>query len=185
MSTTPPEKVSVKREVISWILVLVAAFIGATLIQNFVIVNAVIPTGSMISTIEEGDRVIASRLSYTFSEPERGDVIIFLYPDDNETPYVKRLIGMPGETVEIIDGTVYIDGVVLDEPYLTESFTGDFGPYEVPEDSYFMLGDNRDSSIDARYWINTYITDEHILGKVLFTYYPHLDWFNDPDYSLN
>lgn len=79
----------------------------------------------------------------------------------------------------IADGRVYIDGQLLDEPYLCEKPTGDFGPYEVPEDSYFMLGDNRAVSKDSRYWENTYVSEDKIIAKALFMYYPSVKWLAD------
>lgn len=163
----------VKEEAISWIKTIILAIIIALFINSVVIVNANVPTGSMENTIMAGDRLIASRLSYVFGEPERGDIVIFKYPDDptGKTRYVKRIIGMPGETVEIKYGDVYIDGEILVENYIRETTEGNFGPYEVPEDSYFMMGDNRNNSLDARFWENTYIQEDDMLGKVIFRYY--------------
>ena len=163
-----------KDELISWIKTIAMAVAIALFINFAIIVNATVPTGSMENTIMTGDRVIALRLSYLFGKPERGDVAIFKYPDapEGETVlYVKRVIGLPGETVEIIDGEVYIDGEVLKEDYIRETTEGDWGPYEVPEGCYFMMGDNRNNSLDARYWENKYVEEDDMLGKVLFKYY--------------
>ena len=91
---------------------------------------------------------------------------------------MKRVIGLPGETVEIKGGEVYIDGEVLEEPYLDVETIGDFGPYEVPEESYFMMGDNRNDSQDSRYWNNTFVKRNKILGKVYFTYLPKIKWLD-------
>ena len=113
---------------------------------------------------------------YDFNEPERGDIVIFKYPDDESVDYLKRIIGLPGETVEIISGKVYINGELLDEPYLSEEPTGDYGPYQVPEDSYFMLGDNRAVSKDSRYWHNTYVKKDKIIAKAFVMYWPSLKW---------
>lgn len=172
-------KHSALREVLSWVLVVVVAFVAATLLQTFVVVNATVPTGSMLNSIQEGDRVMASRLSYISSNPERGDIAIFRFPDDESKLYVKRVIGLPGDTVLVRDGKVYINGAdqPLAEPYVTESSTGDYGPYQVPADHYFMMGDNRDNSQDSRFWQNTYVEKEKILGKVVFRYFPNWTWF--------
>ena len=160
------------REVAEWLLVIVVAVALAYLVNHFIIVNAVVPSSSMETTIMTGDRVIGLRFAYNFSEPERGDIMIFKFPDDESKLYIKRLIGLPGETVEIKDGHVYIDGEVLDEPYLTVSTEGNYGPYTVPEDHYFMLGDNRNNSADSRFWNNTYLEREKIVGKAVFKYWP-------------
>ena len=114
--------------------------------------------------------------SQKFRDPERFDVVIFRYPDDESQLFIKRVIGLPGEKVEIKDGEVYIDGSLtpLDDSFIPEAAVGDFGPYEVPEDSYFMLGDNRNWSKDSRYWKNTYVTFDEIVGKAIIRYYPSI-----------
>lgn len=145
-------------------------------LKEFVIINAYIPSGSMENTIMPKDRVIGNRLSYLFSEPERGDIIIFKYPDDERQLFVKRIIGLPGETVTIEDAKVYIgeEEIRLEEPYLKDEWIIDNGAYvfEIPEGSYLVLGDNRNNSKDSRYWENTYVTEEKILGKAVFRYWP-------------
>ena len=141
--------------------------------------NAVVPTGSMINTIQEKDRIIASRLAYIKNDPERYDIVIFKYPDDRKQYFVKRVIGLPGETVEVIGGVVYVtktDGetIQLDDSFVTNCKpTGDYGPFVVPEDCYFMMGDNRNSSWDSRFWTNKYVPKDDIIGKVKFRYYPN------------
>lgn len=171
-------KTTILREIISWVKVILSAILIAVIVDFFVIANAIVPTGSMETTIPAGSRIMGLRLYYLFAEPERGDIVIFKYPDDESVDYLKRIIGLPGETVEIIDGRVYIDGSEepLEESYLSEIPTGDFGPYEVPEDCYFMLGDNRAVSKDSRYWENTYVSKDKIVAKAMFMYYPSLKW---------
>lgn len=115
------KKASIKAEVFSWVKVIVSAIIIALLVDFFIIANAVVPTGSMETTIPAGSRIMGLRLYYDFNEPERGDIVIFKYPDDESVDYLKRIIGLPGETVEIIRGKVYINGELLDEPYLVRS----------------------------------------------------------------
>ena len=146
----------------------------ALVLNNFIIANSRVPSGSMENTIMTKSRVIGSRLSYLTDDPERGDIVIFHYPDDESVYYVKRVIGLPGETVEIVDGKIYINGsdTPLEESYLPEPMEGSYGPYTVPEGSYFMLGDNRNNSRDARYWENKFVKKEKIIAKVLFCYYP-------------
>ena len=173
------KKTSMKAEIISWIKVILSAVVIALIVDCFIVANAVVPTGSMETTIPAGSRIMGLRLYYRFADPERGDIVIFKYPDDVSVDYLKRIIGLPGETVEIISGKVYIDGELLDEPYLSEEPTGDFGPYEVPEGCYFMLGDNREVSRDSRYWENTYVARDKIIARAFFMYYPSLKWLND------
>lgn len=179
---------SAGRKVLEFCTPMIVAVIIAAVLRVGVIANATIPTESMYKTIEANDRVIASRLSYTFDEPERGDIIIFEYPEDYAkgitTYYVKRIIGLPGETVTISGGSVYItdtDGntEMLEEDYVIgRTYEGllENGTYTVPEDSYFVMGDNRQNSEDSRYWRTTHcVHEDRIIGKVLFKYYPNFE----------
>lgn len=172
------KKKSPLRDIIDFMFPIVLAVVIAIVLKTFVFANAIIPTGSMINTIQEKDRVIASRLSYKFHDPERYDIVIFNYPDDESQYYVKRVIGLPGETVEVVKGVVYVtktDGetIQLEDSFVTNCVpTGDYGPYEVPADSYFMMGDNRNDSLDSRFWKNKYVARDKIIGKVQFRYYP-------------
>lgn len=170
-----------KAEIISWIQILVTAAVIAFVLNTFVIANSRVPTGSMENTIMAGDRVIGSRLSYTFGQPDRGDIAIFIYPDDEakeiKTYYVKRVIGMPGDIVDIVDGKVYINNseTPLDEPYLHEEMDPEPPQhFEVPEESYFMLGDNRNHSGDARRWKDKYVKEDKMVAKVLVQYFPRI-----------
>lgn len=171
------EPFDLKKEIISWIQIIVAAVVIAFFLTTFIIANSRVPTGSMEPTIMSKSRVIGSRLAYLTDDPERGDVVIFHYPDDpsGKTYFVKRVIGLPGETVDIIDGKVYINGsdTPLDEPYLAEPMEPEEPMhFEVPEGSYFMLGDNRNNSKDSRFWQNTYVERDKILGKAVLKYFP-------------
>lgn len=165
----------------------ILSFLIAMIVVSSVIINAVIPSGSMENTIMTGDRVIGNRLAYginlqigdkqicrKFSNPKRFDIIIFKYPDDESILYIKRIIGLPGETVEVKNGNVYINNSKepLDDSFTAEKTIGNFGPYTVPEGSYFVMGDNRNDSNDSRFWKNTYVKFEQILGKAIFRYYP-------------
>lgn len=170
------KKTSWKKELFSWAMYFLAAIVIAMILKTYVIINATVPTGSMENTILPGDDLLGFRLAYTFSEPERGDIIIFNYPDDESQKYIKRIIGLPGEKITILDSKIYVNGdwVALEEPYLKEAWTNANGPYifEVPKDCYLVLGDNRNDSEDSRYWEHPYVSKEDIIGKAFFTYYP-------------
>lgn len=167
-------KRSIIKELLQWAAAFIAAIAAALLINNFVIVNAQIPSSSMEDTIMPGDRVFGNRLTYVLGEPERFDIIIFRYPDDESQLFIKRIIGLPGETVEIRDGHIYINGsdTPLEDVETKEPMEGSFGPYTVPEDCYFVMGDNRNNSRDSRYWEHTFVTEDEILGKAVFRYWP-------------
>lgn len=174
--------INIFREICSLAGTFLVALLAAVFLKEYIIINANIPSGSMENTIMTGDRLIGNRLAYLFGEPERGDIVIFKYPDDESQLFVKRIIGMPGETVTIEDAKVCVgtDEVktMLEEPYLKEEWVTGTGPYlfEVPEGSYLVLGDNRNDSKDARYWVNTYVDADKILGKAVFIYWPFADF---------
>lgn len=168
------EPVNWVKEIISLLGTMAVAAIAVFLLKEFIIINAYIPTGSMENTIQPDDRVIGNRLAYLVREPERGDIVIFKYPDDEKQLFVKRVIGLPGEKVMVEEAKVYVNGKLLAEDYLKEEWTLDNGPYtfEVPEGSYLVLGDNRNNSKDARYWEETYVAEDKILGEAVFRYWP-------------
>lgn len=185
------EKISLKKEILSWIRVAVFAVLAAIFIDQILIVNAEVPTGSMENTIMTDSRMIGWRWSYKFkSKPEHGDVIIFKYPDDPSKNYVKRVIGVPGDKVKISEGIVYINGIKQNENYVVykdrngksvaRDDSGDFEEVTVPDNSYFVLGDNRNNSWDSRYWTTTYFVPENnILGKAILCY-----WHNGPEFNM-
>lgn len=167
------------KEIATFLLPTVIALLIALGLRGFVFTNTTVPTGSMLNTIEIGSRLIGSKLSYSFGkDPQRYDIVIFKYPDNEKQEYVKRVIGLPGETVEIIDGKVYINGSktpLKDNFVTTGTPKGNYGPYKVPNGSYFMLGDNRGNSNDSRFWENQFVKEEKIIAKVVFQYYPSFE----------
>ena len=179
-----PDKKSLIKEIRDYIFLIILAFTFAFLMNKFVYANAEVPTGSMIPIVQPGDRLIINRLSYLFEDPKRGDIVMFAYPDNEKKNYLKRIIGLPGEKLEIREGLIYINDrkTPLSENYLNDEPNGDFGPYNVPEGCYFMLGDNRDNSLDAREWKNKYVKKEKIVGKAWLKYYPRLTLLHSPEY---
>ncbi len=170
------QKTDLGKEILSWIQVIVCAALIAFFMNGFIIANSRVPSASMETTIMTGDRVIGSRLEYKFfGEPERGDVIIFRWPDNEKILFVKRIIGLPGDTVTVRSGHVYLNDSTepLEEPYIREPMIVEPEmTFTVPEDAYFCMGDNRNESMDARYWKNTFVYRDKILAKVLFRYWP-------------
>ena len=179
----PARQKSFARELVETI---VLALVLAMIIKTFVIQAFKIPSGSMLNTLQIGDHILVNKFIYRFTDPVRGDIIVFLYPEDESRDFIKRIIGLPGDTLEIRDRVVYINGKPLKEPYTIFQGAGGFGnphtPFEnfplthVPEGKYFMMGDNRDSSMDSRAW--GFLDRSKIRGKALIIYW---SWRPDPN----
>lgn len=152
-----------------WIEVFIFAVVLALTVQTFVVKPFKIPSGSMENTLQVGDMIFVNRFIYWFTEPKRGDIVVFKYPENPKQDFIKRIIGLPGETIEIKDQQVYINGKPISEPYIKEPTFTDFGPITVPNDSYFVLGDNRNNSRDSRYW--GFLNKEMIKGKAFLIYW--------------
>jgi len=169
---------SLGREIWDYVKLIAIAVVVMIVLQSFVIVNAKIPSASMETTIMTGDNIFGNRLVYKFSDPQRYDIIIFKYPDDESKLFIKRVIGLPGDTIDIHDGDVYVNGseIPLEDSFCAEPDSTVGGnltyPITVPEDSYFCLGDNRVYSKDSRYWENPFVRRDKILGKAFFRYWP-------------
>lgn len=184
--------------ILKWIIPIIAVFAAVMICNRTLIINSKVVSASMETTIMTGDHVIGSRLAYNRHDIERGDVIMFDSKVDVGNVYVKRVIGLPGDTVRIEEGNIYINGSTdpLSEEYVDEWTIDDdhIMVYEVPENSYFVLGDNRDNSFDSRFWkayimekrnisdseadSYTYVNEEDILGKALFKLFPHTGVLN-------
>jgi len=168
---------------------IVIAFLLAMVIRVFVIQAFKIPTGSMRMTLIEGDIILVNKFIYgakipftnyrlpAVRQPKRGDIIVFVYSEDRKKDFIKRLVGLPGETVEIKNGSVYInDKPLLDSNFSTRYYynRGEYGQegkkIVVPKDCYFVMGDNSASSLDSRYW--GFVPYKDVLGKALIIYWP-------------
>jgi signal peptidase I len=153
--------------------IIVIAFILAMILRTFVIEGRIIPSGSMLPTLQLQDRVMVNKFIYYFKEPQRGDIIVFHPPDvlHSKDDYIKRVIGLPGDTVEMKNHRVYVNNRPLVEPYLPEPLDYNYGPVVVPQDSLLVLGDNRNHSFDSHMW-NAWLTRDQIKGKAFVIYWP-------------
>lgn len=172
------------REIIITILLALLIFVAV----QFTVESRVVEGISMEPNFHTDERVLVVKASYWFGEPQRGDVIIFDSPQDQNRTLIKRVIALPGEVVEIKDGTVYItdvngDTFSLDEPYINEDPHYTYGPQTVPEDEYFVLGDNRNHSTDSHIWGT--LPDENVIGRAWLIYWPLSDWRLISGYSTN
>jgi len=180
------EKKSVLRD---WVESIIIAFLLAMVIRTFVVQAFKIPTGSMRMTLQEGDLILVNKFVYgakvpfinfylpRLREPKRGDVLVFVYPEDKKKDFIKRLVGLPGETVEIRKGSIYINDQPVQEAIFKQIYyynRGDFGSegqkIVIPKDSYFVLGDNSTSSKDSRYW--GFVPKDNLLGQAMVIYWP-------------
>lgn len=152
---------------------LVIAGILAFFIITFVAQSFVVDGRSMADTLENGERLFVNKFIYRFHPPERGDIVVFTPKGAPDQKYIKRVIGLPGDTVYIKDGVTYVNGEAIKEEYVNDKTLGDFGPYEVPEESVFVLGDNRNHSADSRFEnIVGFVDYDSISGKAFWVYWP-------------
>lgn len=163
------------RSAIEWVAVIVGALVVALVVKTFLIQAFYIPSESMTPTLKVGDRVLVNKLSYTTGDIERGDVVVFSRPGgagaDGIEDLIKRVVALPGETVEGRDGRVYIDGQPLDEGYLPPGVeTSVFPPYEVPEDHVWLMGDNRGASDDSRRFKGVPV--DEVVGRAFVIIWP-------------
>ncbi len=185
-----------------YFVTIVVCTIFALFVTTYVVHPMTVPTPSMVPTIMVGDRLLIDKFTVrdNFVDPlplapvhqmKRGDILVFKFPEHPDVLYVKRLIGLPGETLEIRDKTVFINGEPLDEPYkvhedpstfhrrgdahafFTDVKRDNFGPIEIPPGNYFMMGDNRDNSADSRYF--GFLPHDYIVGRPLFVFWSYED----------
>ena len=180
------KKKSVIRE---WIESIVIALILALIIRHFFVQAFKIPTGSMRPTLMEGDLILVNKFVYgpkvpftdirmpAVAKPKRGDVVVFIYPEDRSKDFIKRLVGLPGDSVEIKNGSIYINGEALADPVFSQRYYYNRGDIAkegekiiVPKDSLFVLGDNSASSKDSRYW--GFVPWKNLKGKAMLIYWP-------------
>ena len=167
-------EISGVRNAIEWVVIIVGALLVAFVVKTFLIQAFYIPSGSMLPTLKEEDRVLVNKLSYDLHGVERGDIVVFKGPDHAQgevKDLIKRVIGLPGETVEAHDGQVFVNGNAISEPYLGDGITT--GPMEkitVPPHHYWVMGDNRGNSKDSRFF--GAIDESLIIGKAFVRVWP-------------
>ncbi len=168
LETKPDQKSKIRSFFIEIFQTLILALIFYFIIDSF-FPRVRVENISMKPTLEPGELLLVNKLAYKLGEPHIGDVIVFHYPGNPAEDYIKRLIGLPGDNVKVEDGRVYINDFPLDEPYISAppSYRG---IWEVPEDSFFVLGDNRNQSSDSHSW--GFVPHDNIVGKALIVYWP-------------
>jgi signal peptidase I len=174
-------KRSTTRSIVEWVAVVGGALVVALVIRAFFLAAFYIPSESMVPTLQKGDRVLVNKLSYKLHDVHRGDVVVFGRPpgeqDNGIKDLIKRVVGLPGETVEVRDCKVLINGRALDEPYVkTWNRTCTFAAHQVGANQVFVMGDNRDDSQDSRFFGP--ISEDLIVGRAFVIVWPltHLGW---------
>lgn len=159
-------------------------------VRTFVAEARYIPSESMLPTLKINDRLLIEKIGYRFTTPERGDIVVFsptpaLESQGYSDAFIKRVIGLPGETIEVRGGVVFVDGEALSEKYIADEADYDFGPVTVPENQYLVLGDNRNNSYDSHYW--GFLPRENIIGRAAVRFWPldRVSLINDPSYPTN
>lgn len=155
---------------LDWVESLVFAVALFLLLRAFVVETFQIPSESMIPTFYRGDRLFASKFSYLFRSPYRGEIIIFRSPPNPDLIFIKRVIGLPGDTVEVRDGVTYVNGKPLEEPFIAAASLREFGPLVVPDNSFFVMGDNRNNSSDSRVWGP--VPRKYLVAKPILLFWP-------------
>ncbi|MEQ8538669.1 MAG: signal peptidase I [Coleofasciculus sp. D1-CHI-01] len=173
-----PEKQSVQKPENPWVegfkTIGLSVFLAIG-IRSFVAEARYIPSGSMEPTLQINDRLIIDKISYNFRQPQRGDIVVFsptdaLKQQNFKDAFIKRVIGLPGETVEVKGGRVYVNDQALREQYIEEAPEYSYGPVTVPEDNYLVLGDNRNNSYDSHYW--GFVPRDKIIGRAIVRFWP-------------
>lgn len=169
----PKARKSTARFILEIVEIVIIAIALSWVIRTFVIEARFIPSGSMLPTIQLGDKIMVDKFFYkTFGSVSYGDLIVFHPPESvhSADDFIKRVIGLPGDTIEIQGHQLFRNGTAVEEPYVAERMMGSYGPITVPEDSLFVLGDNRNASDDSRIW--GFLPMENVAGKALFRYWP-------------
>ncbi|NLW17531.1 MAG: signal peptidase I [Firmicutes bacterium] len=162
---------AIRREVGEWIKAIIIALLLAWVLRALLVQPYRVEGNSMETSLFDEERLFINRLVYHLHPPRRGDVVIIDLPSENIT-IIKRVIGLPGETIEIKDGTVFIDGQPLEEPYLTQATLDRYGPVEIPAEHYFVMGDNRSNSRDSRSLSIGFVPRSQIRGQAFLVFWP-------------
>lgn len=178
------EKTGDKNETIEWIKSIATAVVIAILIKTFIFNTTYVLGNSMFPTLQEKDRLFANKISLYFSAPSRGDIVVLEAPDEVKKDYIKRVIGIEGDSVEIKEGKVYLNGEMLEESYLDEdAYTQTYNEsyWEIPKDNLFVLGDNREPGASKDSRVFGYIPADSVKGITGFRYFPINNRFGKVD----
>lgn len=160
------------------LIIFLCALVISLLVKGFLIDNRLIPTSSMVPTVPVNSRILVNRVVYYGNDPDFQDIVVFEPTESTkeavgrDEDMLKRVIGLPGDVIEIAGGVLYRNGEAVDEPYISAPMDYDYGPVKVPEGFVFLLGDNRNYSFDAHLWADPFVPIDNVKGKAFFMYWP-------------
>ena len=163
---------SLGEEAKDWLISIVIAVVLAFFIREFIVELYIVDGPSMRPTLQSQQRLVVNKFIYRFREPEKGEILVFQYPRDPSRDFIKRVIAVPGDTVEIKDGRVLVNDQVLSEDYILEKTRGDYPKSTVPQGTVFVMGDNRNNSEDSRFADVGFVPDALIKGKAVLVFWP-------------
>jgi signal peptidase I len=159
-------------EVKDWIVSIVIAVVLAFCIRYFIVEPYLVDGPSMRPTLQNAERLVVNKFIYRFRAPERGEILVFRYPRDPSRDFIKRVIAIPGDTIEIKDGRVFVNQQLMNEPYILSKTRGDYPLSTVPEGHIFVMGDNRNNSEDSRFADVGFVPYDLIKGKAVLVFWP-------------
>ncbi|MPN08097.1 Signal peptidase I T [bioreactor metagenome] len=163
---------SLGEEIKDWIVSILIAVVLAFFIRHYIVELYMVEGPSMRPTLQNGERLVVNKFIYRFNKPAKGEVIVFRYPRDPSRDFIKRVIAEPGDTIEIKDGRVFVNGQLLNEPYILDKTRGSYNLATVPEGHIFVMGDNRNNSEDSRFRDVGFVSYDLIKGKAIMIFWP-------------
>jgi len=165
-------KTNLGEEIKDWVVSIIIAIVLAFFIRYFIVELYMVEGPSMRPTLVNGERLVVNKFIYRLKQPEKGDIVVFRYPRDPSRDFIKRVIGVAGDTIEVKDGKVFLNGQLLNEPYILERTRGSYSAATIPDGHIFVMGDNRNNSEDSRFRDVGFVSLEMLKGKAVMVFWP-------------
>ena len=163
---------SLGEEIKDWVVAILIALVLSFIIRYFIVELYLVDGPSMRPTLQSAERLVVNKFIYRFRPPERGEILVFRYPKDPSRDFIKRVIAVPGDTIEIKDGRVFVNQQLMNEPYILSKTRGDYPLTTIPEGHIFVMGDNRNNSEDSRFADVGFVPYELVKGKAMMVFWP-------------
>lgn len=178
--TNQKEPSSWQDTVSDWMISIIVAVVLAFCIRTFIVEPYLVSGTSMVPTLQNRERLLVNKFIYFVNEPKKGEIVVFKYPSDTNRDFIKRVIATGGDTIEMVDGKVFVNGKQIKEPYIKEPFHSNYRKVVVPKDHIFVMGDNRNNSEDSRFSDVGFVPDSLIKGKASIIFWPIANWRSLP-----